>query len=258
MRLWILVSILIIAVGIAYWTVVQRHRQAQRLRTFYEAYDSFEHMHYSDAEAQLRTILPDDERAGGPRAAQTMNLLALVYDAEGRKKEAEPLFETAIQIYSRGGPSSRMDFAKACTNAGKMYGEERRLQEAEQKLQQALAVYQKQPAEAGAELGSALHLLALVREGQKRDAEAQTLLEQAVHIYESSLSPSDLNLAQGYLDLAAEYRAEGLSKIAQEMDQKALVIQEQVFGSGSPAARKTRARLGQKSNAVPSELRSNP
>jgi tetratricopeptide (TPR) repeat protein len=172
-----------------------------------------------------------------------MNLLAVVYQVEGRRSEAEPLFEKAIQIFDKERPSSNLDFGKACTNEGRMYLEEGKLQEAEQRLEQAIAVYRVKPDLAGAELGGALHNLGLVRVGQRRTAEGQVLLEQAVQIYAKNFRPQDLNLAQGYLDLAIAYKLGGRLEAAQEMDGKALRIQEQVFGIDSPIARETRARI---------------
>ena len=57
-----------------------------------------------------------------------------------------------------------------------------------------------------------------------------------------------MNLAQGYLDLAIAYKLGGQLEAAQEMDGKALRIQEQVFGIDSPIARETRARIKQNSD----------
>ena len=250
MRLGILASILAVAVGIASWTAVQRHRQTQWLRAYREANDSLQRRHYADAEAQLRAILPQENEPTSGQAAMVLNLLALVYHAQGRMKEAEPLFEKAIHIFAKDGQSSRMDLAAACTAEGRMFLEEGRFQEADQKLQQALDVYQKEPAKAGAELGTALHNLGLARIGEGRKTEAQPLLEQAVQVYERTLRPDDLNLAQLYLDLAVEYRLELKLQDAQAMDQKALQIQERVFGRDSPAARETRARLNLKASNV--------
>src|SRR3989475_6392365 len=120
--------------------------------------------------------------------------------------------------------------------------------EAEQRLEQAIAVYRVKPDLAGVELGGALHNLGLVRIGQRRTAEGQVLLEQAVQIYAKNLRPDDLNMAQGYLDLAIAYKIGGRPQEAQEMDGKALRIQEQVFGMDSPVTRETRARIKQNSN----------
>lgn len=252
MRPGILASILALAVAIASWTAVERHKQARWLSNYREATDSFERRHYSDSEAQLGAILPQEKQPTSHEAALTFNLLALVYHAQGRMKEAEPPFERAIQIFTRGGHASRMDLAKACNSEGRMYLEEGRLQEAEQRLQQALAVYQKEPGIAGAELASALHNLGLVRIGERRGTEAHSLLEAATQVYEQTLGPNDLNLAQAYLDLALLYRSEHRLKEAQEMDQKALIIQERLFGTDSAAARETRARLSLKPKSVPS------
>jgi tetratricopeptide (TPR) repeat protein len=248
MRLGILAAILAVAAGLAYWTVVRQHEQAQWLTKYREANDSFERMHYADAEAQLRMLLPGSgQPADTHHAALAMNLMALVYHAQGRKKEAQPLFEGAIRIFEREGSTSRVDLAKACNNEGRIFLEWNHLQEAEQRLQQALAIFQTEPAAAGAELGSALENLGLVRRGQKRDSDAQSLLEQAVQVFERNLSPTDLNLAQGYLDLAGEYRLRGFLKNAQEMDQKALSIQVRAFGSDSPTVQGTRTRIAQES-----------
>ena len=247
MRLGILAALLAIVAGLAYWTVARQHEQARWVTQYREASDSYERMHYADAEAQLRMLLPAANKSENHRSALTLNLLALVYHAEGRRKEAEPLFEKAIHIFEKEGPASRMDFAKACNNEGRNYLEENRLPEAEQRFQQALAVFQQDPAAAGAELGSVLQNLGLVRRTQKRNTEAQSLLEQAVQIFERNLPPIDLNLAQAYLDLADQYRANGLQKNAQDMDQKALVIQEHAFGPNSPVAKETRARIAQES-----------
>ena len=251
MRLWILAGILVIAGAIAYWAMVRQHEQARWVAAYQEATDSFERSHYADAEAQLRLLLPESGKADSHRSALVMNLLALVYQAGGHSKEAQPLFEKAIQIFEKEGPTSRMDLAKACNNEGRIYLEANRLQQAEQRIQQSLAIFQNDPAAAGAELGSALQNLGLVRRGQKRDAEAQALLEQAVQVFERNLPPTSLNLAQGYLDLAMQYRLEGRSKNAQETDQKALSIQERVFGAASPVVGETRARIASEASPTP-------
>jgi tetratricopeptide (TPR) repeat protein len=252
MRLGILAAILAIVAGIAYWTVAQQHKKAQWVTGYREASDSYERMHYADAEAQLRALLPEAGKADTHQAALTMNLLALVYHAEGRQNEAEPLFEKAVQVFEKEGRTSRMDLAKACNNQGRIYLEEGRLPDADRRIQQALTILQAEPSADGAELGSALQNMGLVRRLQRRDPEAQALLEQAVQIFERDLTPLDLNLAQGYLDLAVQYRHEGLLKNAQDTDQKALRIQEHAFGGESPVVKETRARIAVESKLPPS------
>jgi tetratricopeptide (TPR) repeat protein len=252
MRLWILAALLAIVSAITYWTVARQREQTRWVTEYQEASDSYERMHNADAEAQLRMLLPEATQSDNHRSALAMNLMGLIYRAEGRRKEAEPLFEKAIHIFEKEGPPSRIDFAKACNNEGRIYLEENRLQEAELRLQQALAIFQKEPAAAGAELGSALQNLGLVRKIQKRGTEAQSLFEQAVQVFERNLPVIDVNLAQGYLDLADQYRSNGLLKNAQEMDQKALFIQEHVFGSDSVAVKETRAQIAAESKSAAS------
>jgi tetratricopeptide (TPR) repeat protein len=252
MRLGILAALLAIVAAIAYWTVVRQREQARWVTGYQEASDSYQRMHYADAEAQLRMLLPEANKPDSHRSALTMNLMALVYHAEGHRKEAEPLFEKAIRIFETEGPASQMDFAKACNNEGRIYLEQNRLPEAEHRFQQALPIFEKDPAAAGADLGSALQNLGLVRGAQKRGAEAQSLLEQAVQVFERTIPSIDLSLAQVYLDLADQYRTNGLLKNGLEMDRKALFIQEHVFGSDSAAAKETRARIALESKSAQS------
>jgi tetratricopeptide (TPR) repeat protein len=251
MRLGILISLLAVAVGITAWTAVHRHRETLWLRGYRDAKDSLQRGHYKDAEGQLRTILAENKLPGEHESALTMNLLAIVYKVQGRRKEAEPLFDQVIPIFAKEGASSDLDLGKACTNEGRMYLEEGRLEEAEHRLDQAIAIYKAKPDLAGAEYGAALHNMGLVRIGQKRVPEGQSLIEQANQIYAKYLSPDDLNLAQGYLDLAVAYRMGGRVEQAQEMDRNALKIQEKVFGVDSPTARETRARIEQKPESKP-------
>src|SRR5258708_20959694 len=119
MRLGILASVRAAAVGIACWTALHRHRETVWLRAYREANDSLQRGHVGDAEGQLLTMA-DSKQPGEHQAALTMNLLAVVYQLEGRKKEAEPLFEKAIQVFSKESPSSNLDFAKAFTNQGRI------------------------------------------------------------------------------------------------------------------------------------------
>src|SRR5271155_2156720 len=159
MRLGILAAVLAVAAGLAYWTVAQQHKKAQWVTAYREASDSYERMHYPDAEAQLRALLLGGSKPDDHQSALTMNLLALVYHAEGRPQEAEPLYEKAIQVFQKEGPPSRLDLAKACNNQGRIYLEEGRLPGADRRIQQSLDIFQKEPTAAGAELGSALQNL---------------------------------------------------------------------------------------------------
>ena len=75
-------------------------------------------------------------------------------------------------------------------------------------------------------------------------AQAQPLLEEAVKDDEKNLPPLNSDLAQGYLDLAQDYRVQGRISDADETDRKALAIQEKLFGNDSAIVRQTESRLG--------------
>src|SRR5258708_15738726 len=100
MRLGILASLLAGAVGITCWTAVHRHRETMWLRAYREANDSLQRGHVRDAEGQLLTMA-DSKQPGEHQAALRMNLLAVAYQLEGRRKEAKPLVKKAIYMFSK-------------------------------------------------------------------------------------------------------------------------------------------------------------
>src|SRR5258708_40220152 len=98
MGLGMLAALLAIGAGIAYWTVVRQREQARWVTGYQEARDSYERLHYADAEAQLRMLLPEANKPDTHRPGLSMTLLAPVYQAQARRKESDPLVEKAIHI----------------------------------------------------------------------------------------------------------------------------------------------------------------
>ncbi len=246
MRLWLLCGALAVAIGVASWTIVERQHQTKWLEAYHAASDSFNQYNYPGAEGQLRGILPQAEKwwPNGKQLADTLNLLALVYDAENRPKDAEPLCDRAIAIFEKQSSPSSLDLAKAYANEGNVYMHEHRGAAADQRFTQALEIYREDPAGAGPELGSVLHSLGVLRALSGQVVQAQPLLEEAVKVYEKNLPGLNSDLAQGYLDLAEDYRIQGRISEADENDRKALAIQEKLFGNDSAIVRQTQARLG--------------
>jgi len=246
LRLWTLCGVLVVAIGVAAWATLEREHQTKWLAAYHEASDSFDHYQYTVAEGQLRNILPQAEKwfANGKQLADTLNLLALVYDVESRPKEAEPLCERAIEIFEKQSPLPALDLAKAYSNEGNVFMHEGKPDAARHRFDQALAIYRKDPSTAGPELGSVLHSLGVLDAVTGQVSQAQPLLEEAVKVYEQTLPPINSDLAQGYLDLAEDYRVQGRIKDADDYDRKALSIQKKVFGDDSPIVKQTEARLG--------------
>ncbi len=153
MRLWLLCGALAVAIGVASWAVVVRQHQTKWLEAYHEASDSFSRYNYTQAEGQLRAILPEAEKwwPNGTQLADTLNLLAIVYDAENRPKDAEPLCDRAIAIFEKQPSPSSLDLAKAYANEGNVFMHEGRAADAEHRLTQALEIFRKDPAGAGPE-----------------------------------------------------------------------------------------------------------
>jgi tetratricopeptide (TPR) repeat protein len=245
-RLWILSGVLLAAIVVAGWAMLEREHQTKWLAAYHEASDSFDRYNYTIAEGQIRAILPQAEKwwPNGRQLADSLNLLALIYDAENRPKDAEPMSERAIGIFEKQSPLPEMDLAKAYSNEGNIFMHEGRPADAEHRFNEALAIYRKDPAGAGPELGSVLHSLGVLRAVTGQIAQAQPLLEEAVKVYEQTLPPVNSDLAQGYLDLAADYRVQGHIQDADGLDRKALAIQQQLYGKDSATVRQTDSRIG--------------
>jgi tetratricopeptide (TPR) repeat protein len=245
-RLWLLCGALVVAIGVASWAIVERQHQTKWLEAYRAASESFNQYNYTAAEGQLRGILPDAEKwwPNGKQLADTLNLLALVYDAENRPKDAEPLCDRAIGIFEKQSSPSSLDLAKAYANEGNVYMHEGRGDAADHRLTEALEIYRKDPVGAGPELGSVLHSLGVLRAVSGQVAQAQPLLEEAVKEYEKNLPGLNTDLAQGYLDLAQDYRVQGRISDADENDRKALAIQQKLYGNDSAIGRRTELRLG--------------
>ena len=73
----------------------------------------------------------------------------LVYDAENRPKDAEPLCDRAIAIFEKQESPTSLDLAKAYANEGNVYMHEGRAAAADRRLTQALEIYRKDPTGAG-------------------------------------------------------------------------------------------------------------
>jgi tetratricopeptide (TPR) repeat protein len=249
---------LVAAIAVASWATIQRQHQAKWLDAYHEASVSYDRYNYTAAEGQLVAILPEAEKwwPNGKQVADTQNLLALVYDAENRPKDAEPLCDKAIAIFEKQTPPASLDLAKAYANEGNVFMHEGRATAADHRLEQALEIYRKNPKGAGAELGSVLHSIGVLRAVSGQTAQAQPFLEEAVNVYEKNLPQVNSDLAQGYLDLAEDYRIQGRIADADENDRKALAIQQKLFGSDSAIVRQTESRLGTTPKAVSAKSKS--
>ena len=100
---------------------------------------------YEEAVRQTKAALKIATDFGGqdPRLASTFNNLAVIYQAEGRYDEAEPLNELALEIREKALGPEHPDVATSLNNLALLYKAQGRYAEAEPLYQRSLAIREK-------------------------------------------------------------------------------------------------------------------
>ena len=103
------------------------------------------HGDYAAAERHLLTALRTAEEIGpeDPRLALSLNNLALVYYAQRRYDEAEPLYQRAITITERALGPDDPNLAASLGNLAELYRKQERYVEAEPLYREALGIWQQ-------------------------------------------------------------------------------------------------------------------
>ncbi|MDH3669747.1 MAG: tetratricopeptide repeat protein [Gammaproteobacteria bacterium] len=103
------------------------------------------HGDYAAAERHLLAALRTAEEMGpeDPRLALSLNNLALVYHAQGRYDEAEPVYKRAISITERALGPDHPNLAASLGNLAELYRTQKKYVEAEPLYREALMIWQQ-------------------------------------------------------------------------------------------------------------------
>ncbi|MGC1544155.1 MAG: tetratricopeptide repeat protein, partial [Candidatus Acidiferrales bacterium] len=106
---------------------------------------AYERRQYAASENFLKGALQLAENFGhdDPRVATTLNDLALLYRAEGKLQDAEPLYRRSLAIREKKLGPSDPAVAVSLNNLAGLLAAENRYMEAEQKYRRALAIREK-------------------------------------------------------------------------------------------------------------------
>ena len=114
---WLLVGLALIG-GIALWLMYAPNQGAKWAGYITAGQQAYQHADYAEAEKQFEAALKEAE-AFGPddvRLATSLNELGLVYRAQGKYAEAEPLFKRALAILDRALGPKHPDVALVLKN----------------------------------------------------------------------------------------------------------------------------------------------
>ena len=178
---------------------------------------------YNDAISIQEEILEPDH----PDLARSLNGLALLYVAQGRDTDAEPLYKRALAIRKASGSSPR-EVAQSLHNLAGLYFSQGRYSEAEALYKQALDIHLQQPDGGQAEaVNEYISLADTYRFWQKYPLARQyyetalDILEDTVGTEHSSFVTTRNNLAALYEEQGQYDRAESLYKETLATYQKA-------------------------------------
>ena len=232
---WLLLGILCLAsFAVAQETAWERYMKA--------GMEAYEQGKYAEAEKQLLTALKEAEEFGEQdrRVAQSLGGLGVVYRAQGRYAEAEPLLWKALAIAKKTFPPEHPEVAGSLDNLAALYNAQGKYAEAEPLLRRVLAIDEKEAEKFGEDLRLAMSLnaLGIVYHAQGKDAEAEPLLRRALAVAEKERVPENpqvVEVVAGSLDnLAALYSAQGKYGESEALYRRTLVILEKALGLEYP------------------------
>ncbi len=142
---WLLVGLVTIG-GIALGLMYAPDRGAKWESYITAAQQAYQQADYAEAEKQLEAALKVAE-AFGPddvRLATSLNNLSLIYDAQGRYGEAEPLYKRSLAIDEKALGPEHPDVATSLENYADLLRKTGRVSEATKMETRAKAIRAKQ------------------------------------------------------------------------------------------------------------------
>jgi tetratricopeptide (TPR) repeat protein len=141
--------------------------------------------------------------------ATALNNLGLLYYAQGRYQEAEPLYRRALALREKVLGPDHPDVATSLNNLAGLYDTQGRYKEAEPLYRRALALWEKVLGPEHPDVATALNNLGLLYYAQGRYPEAEPLYRRALALREKVLGPEHPDTARNLFHLAWLLRDKG-------------------------------------------------
>lgn len=166
--------------------------------------------------------------------AKSLNNLGMLYHAQTRFTEAEPLLKQALEIRQKVLPPGHPVIAISLHNIGGIYYSQRRFTEAEPLFKQAIEIFLALPHEPTMALAASLNQLGALYQEQGRLKKSESLHQQSLEIRQKALPPGHPDIAISLNYLGANYLAQRRLKKAEPLLKEALVIRQKVLPPGHP------------------------
>ncbi len=230
---WLAVGLACLAAAAVGYSFLQRGPWETQLAAGDKAYRQG---NYLEAEKQLVAALKEAEGLGpqDPRLATTLNYLALVYDAQGKYADAEPLYKRSLAILENALGPEHPDVAKSLNNLALLYHHQGKYAKAEPLYMRSLAISEKALGPEHPQVATGLNNLAEIYRAEGRYADAEPLYKRSLAIDEKALGSDHPGVATDLNNLALLYYAQGRYADAEPLYQRSLAIREKALGPEHP------------------------
>ncbi|KAK1837902.1 NB-ARC and TPR domain protein, partial [Colletotrichum chrysophilum] len=170
--------------------------------------------------------------------------LGLLYSDQGRLKEAEAMYERALQGYEKALGPDHTSTLVTVNNLGILYKNQGRLKEAEAMHERALQGKEKALGPDHTSTLDTIHSLGILYKDQGLLKEAEAMYERALQGYEKALGPDHISTLNTVNNLGLLYSDQGRLKEAEAMYNQALQGYEKALGPDHISTLNTVNNLG--------------
>ena len=191
-----------------------------------------------EATAIAERALVVAERSVGaehPDVASALNILGLLYAAQGRYADAEPVYKRALAVREKTFGLEHPSVGTVLNNLAELYRLQGRLAEAEPLYKRDLAILEKTVGPQHRDVATSLNNLALLLQAQKRLAEAEPRFARALAIKEKLLGAEHAEVASILNNLAELYRYQLRFVEAGPLHERTLAIKEKTLHPEHPS-----------------------
>jgi tetratricopeptide (TPR) repeat protein/transcriptional regulator with XRE-family HTH domain len=149
-------------------------------------------------------------------------------------KEAEPLYQRALQMGEKIAGASHLQVAYTLSGLAALYGEQGDYEQAEPLFQRALQLLEQDHGGDQREMAYLLNNLAILYGEQGQFQRAEPLFQRALQLWEHLPDPEHSTLVSALNNLAILYSQQGEFQRAEPLFQRALHLEEQLFGETHP------------------------
>jgi CHAT domain-containing protein/tetratricopeptide (TPR) repeat protein len=238
LRRQVLAAILVILMAPPVGAKTPAGNDAQRWQALKaQAEEAFRRGDYAEGVKPAKEALDLSREAFGKRGQQTLtslNELAILYQALGRYREAEPLYVEALQATRDILGPRHPDTLTTLDNLAVLYKDLGRYSEAERSHLEALQARREVLGPRHPDTLTSLDNLALLYKEQGRYREAEPLNREALRLRREVLGPRDPDTLQSLNSLGSLYQDQGRHDDAEPLFQEALEARREVLGPRHP------------------------